>query len=67
MNNHYRNMGPSSVDAERMADKSYPDLQQIVADFERPSIGDFARFTVIVAVVGSVVVSALYFLFWILT
>lgn len=67
MNNHYRNMGPSSVDAERMADKSYPDLQQIVADFERPSIGDFARFGVVVAGVGSVVVSALYFLFWILT
>lgn len=67
MNNHYRNMGPSSVDAERMADKSYPDLQQIVADFERPSIGDFARFSVVVAGVGSVLVSALYFLFWILT
>lgn len=67
MNNHYRNMGPSSVDAERMADKSYPDLQQIVAAFERPSIGDFARFAVVVAAAGSVAVAVVFGLFWILT
>jgi hypothetical protein len=54
-------------DANRLADHSYPDLQQIVSDFNRPTLGDFAGFAVIVAGAGSVVVSALYFLFWILT
>lgn len=58
---------PYMQDENRLADHSYPDLQQIVSDFNRPTLGDFAGFAVIVAGAGSVVVSALYFLFWILT
>ncbi len=67
MNRHYENMGPSSVDAERMADKSYPDFQQIVADHNRPSVGDFARVGTIFAIAGAIVVGVVYSLFWILT
>lgn len=67
MNRHYQNMGPSPVDAERMADKSYPDFQQIVADHNRPSVGDFARFGAIFGAAGAIIVGAVYSLFWILT
>jgi hypothetical protein len=58
---------PYMQDAKRLADHSYPDLQQITADFNRPTLGDFAGFAVVVAAVGVVVVSGLYFLLWILT
>ena len=67
MNRHYENMGPSSVDAERMADKSYPDFQQIVADHNRPSVGDFVRFGVVFGGIGVAVVFFVYSTFWILT
>lgn len=63
MNSHYLNMGPSPADAERRADKSYPDLQQLVSDFHRPSAGDFLSFAVIVLAVSAVVISGLWFLF----
>lgn len=58
---------PYMQDAKRRADHSYPDLQQIVEDFERPSLGDFSRFFGLVLIVGAVIVGALGFLFWILT
>lgn len=58
---------PYMQDAKRRADHSYPDLHQIVADFERPSLGDFARFGVIVGAVGMIIVGAVYSLFWMLT
>lgn len=58
---------PYMQDAKRRADHSYPDLQQIVSDFERPSLGDFARCGFILAIAGAVVVGFVYSLFWILT
>ena len=58
---------PYMQDAKRLADHSYPDLQQIVSDFNRPTLGDFAGFAVIVGGVASGAVAVVYSLFWILT
>lgn len=54
---------PYMQDAKRLADHSYPDLQQIVSDFNRPTLGDFAGFAVVVSAVGFTVVAGLWFLF----
>lgn len=67
MNNHYEHMGPSAADAERRADKSYPDLQHMMSEFNRPSLGDFVSFGLIVSAASLAVVGAVWFLFASLT